>query len=298
MKNVLMAAPVSEAFRNYLKQKGYLLLEEWDDSVQGIVTSNKLILPKEKLQSLHQLQWIARLGSGMEIIDTQYCKEKGIACFSSPKGIANAVAEHVSGMLLALLHHIPRAMEEIKQKAWIREANRGQELASFCVGIIGYGHTGSAFAKKMAAFTSSILVYDKYKTDTGDSFVRFVSLEELQSRAQVISFHVPLNEETLHYYNDDFLAACGSHILLNASRGAVCSTQTILNGLALGQITGACLDVLEEEKNINEILHTPQNTIAQLLQYPVIITPHIAGYSVQAIEKMSDELMEQLKTIL
>jgi D-3-phosphoglycerate dehydrogenase len=234
----------------------------------------------------------------MEIIDTQYCKEKGIACFSSPKGIANAVAEHVSGMLLALLHHIPRAMEEIKQKAWIREANRGQELASFCVGIIGYGHTGSAFAKKMAAFTSSILVYDKYKTDTGDSFVRFVSLEELQSRAQVISFHVPLNEETLHYYNDDFLAACGSHILLNASRGAVCSTQTILNGLALGQITGACLDVLEEEKNINEILHTPQNTIAQLLQYPVIITPHIAGYSVQAIEKMSDELMEQLKTIL
>ena len=298
MKKVLLAAPVSDTFRKLLQERNYLLLSEWDSEVEGIVTSNKLVLQKEQLQTVPQLRWIARLGSGMEIIDTDYCKSHSIACFSSPEGIANSVAEHVCGMLLALLHRIPVSFNEIKQGKWIREGNRGQELAQRCVGIIGYGHTGSAVAKKLQAFTSEIIVYDKYKPGISDDWVTQVSLEELKQKADIISFHVPLNKETKHYYNDDFLKTCKTHILINASRGEVCATDTILYGLQQGNISGACLDVLEEEAAIQEVLQTPQNKIEQLLQYPVIITPHIAGYSFQAIEKMSAELMDQLKNML
>lgn len=298
MKKVLIAAPISDAFRTYLEEQNYLLLDAWTNDVEGIVTSNKLVLRQEQLQHLSQLKWIARLGSGMEIIDTDYCKQHHIACFSSPKGIANAVAEHVCGMLLSLLHRIPSSFHEIQQGQWIREANRGQELEGRCVGIIGYGHTGSALASKLRAFTSDIIVYDKYKPVVEEEAVRSVSLEELQTRADIISFHVPLNEETRHYYDDAFLSNCKSHILINASRGAVCSTQTILHGLQSKKMVGACLDVLEEEKEITKVLATEGNTITQLMQYPVILTPHIAGYSVQAIEKMSAELIQQLKTIV
>lgn len=298
MKKVLIAAPISDAFRSYLEEQNYLLLEEWANDVEGIVTSNKLRLQQDTLQQLPQLRWIARLGSGMEIIDSDYCREHHIACFSSPKGIANAVAEHVCGMLLSLLHRIPSSFNEIQQGQWIREANRGQELEQRCVGIIGYGHTGSALASKLRVFTPNILVYDKYRTAITDAWVTPVSLRELQARADIISFHVPLNDETTHYYDETFLSHCKPHILLNASRGAVCSTKTIIYGLQTKHILGACLDVLEEESDIQNVLQTPANSIQQLMRYPVIITPHIAGYSVQAIEKMSDELMQQLKTIL
>lgn len=298
MKKVLIAAPISASFQDFLKRKEYELIQDHDYSVEGIVTSTKLVLTKETLQLYTQLKWVARLGSGMEIIDIDYCKQHHIACFSSPEGIANAVAEHSLGLLLSLLHRIPHSFDEIKHKQWLREVNRGTELQSLQVGIIGYGHTGSAVVKKLSAFVDSVMVYDKYKKGFGHEGIQEVSLQELQSKADVISFHVPLNSETRYYYDDEFLAKTKPHILMNTSRGEVCRTQTIIKGLKSRQISGACLDVLEEEKNIQEILQQADNPIKELLSYPVILTPHIAGYSYQAIEKMSKELMDQLETIL
>jgi D-3-phosphoglycerate dehydrogenase len=299
MKNVLVAAPISSAFVYFLEQEGYRIIAlsgaEVEYTCEGIITSNKLKLDRATLQKYPNVQWIARLGSGMEIIDTAYCKEKGIRYYSSPRGIANSVAEHAMGMVLNILHRIHSSYREIKNGEWIREPNRGTELSSKTVGIIGYGYTGKAFAAKLKAFTSSIWVYDKYLPDIHDPYVRSVQLDELQQHADIISFHVPLNSETHHYYNDTFLANTKPHILLNTSRGAVCSTETILHGLAQGSITAACLDVLEEEPYFPDLLKTPDNPVQQLTQYPVLLTPHIAGYSFEAIERMSEELMEQLK---
>lgn len=294
----MIAAPISDSFRKFLSNDHFLIdlsSSGSSENIIGIVTSNKLNLQAEQLQSYPNLKWIARMGSGLEIVDQIYCREKGIQVFSSPAGIANAVAEHLTGMLLSLRHHICRSAQEIRQGHWLREPNRGRELQHMTLGIIGYGHTGSAFAGKMQAFTQNILAYDKYKSGFGNSIVREVSLNELMERADIVSFHVPLTEETRHYYNDTWMKSMKhSHILLNASRGAVVHTPTVLRGLQSGLITGACLDVLEEESLMPELLSHENNLLAQIQSYPVIITPHIAGYTFEATEKMSEELMRQL----
>lgn len=306
MKQVLIAATISDSFKQTLIDKGYHLVypdknthPEISTASTGIITSNKLNLDKHGLAQLKDLKWIARLGSGMEIIDTKYCDEHGIRYVSSPKGISNSVAEHILGMLLSLRHHILRSHNEIKNGEWIREANRGMELEDQTIGIIGYGHTGRALAHKLSVFTKNILVYDKYRSGFGDQWIQEVSLEEIQEKADIISFHIPLNHETHHYYDEAFLTTMKKpHVLINASRGPVIPTEIILSGLRSGKITGACLDVLEEEKNISSVLKQEENTIQQLFDYPVIITPHIAGYSQNAIEKMSEELFLQLKELL
>lgn len=299
MKTVLIAARISVGFQHFLEGKNYILTDVLSPDVEGIVTSNKLKLDHSAIDNFPHLKWIARLGSGMEIIDTDYCREKNIHCFSSPAGIANSVAEHAMGMLLNWFHHIGRSHQEIHDGLWLREENRGIELENKCVGIIGYGHTGKAFAHKLQAFTKHILVYDKYLHGYGTEHVKETGLEEIMDQADILSFHVPLNEETTHYYNDSFLSMMKKkHVLLNTSRGAVCCTGTILRGLEEGHILGACLDVLEEEKNIQNILQQKGNVIEKLLSYPTIITPHIAGYSMNAIEKMCAELQRQLETCL
>lgn len=304
MKQVLIASPISENFTAFLIEKNYELihydkndlLSINNELIAGIITSNKLILSKTEIEKYPNIKWIGRIGSGMEIIDVAYCQQKNIQCESSPGGIANSVAEHITGMLLSLNKNIHTSFEEIKNKQWTREPNRGIELENHTIGIIGYGYTGSAFAKKMSVFTKSILVYDKNKTGFSNDFVREVSLEELKEKATILSFHLPLNEETKHYYNDNFLMSMKkNHVLINSSRGAIAHTSTVLKGLQNGKITGACLDVLEEEKNINEILLTPDNLIEELLKYNVLITPHIAGYSHNATEKMCQELMNKIR---
>ena len=303
MQQVLVATPISATFQRFLQDKGYTLVSMEEQNkvgeITGIVTSNKLQLDEAKLSTFPQLRWIARLGSGMEIIDTACCDRRGIHYFSSPAGIANSVGEHTLGLLLSLLHHIPRSFNEIRDGYWIREANRGHELENRRVGLIGYGHTGAAVASKLKAFTPHIMAYDKYQQGFGNETVQEVSLEQIQQEADILSFHVPLNQETRHYYNPAFLSSMKNpHILINVSRGAVCNTEVILEGLTSGKITGACLDVLEEEKEMTTLLKQEDNIIHQLLAFPVLLTPHIAGYSHEAIEKMSAELMNQLKAVL
>lgn len=303
MNQVVIAAPISASFRNYLLEKGFQLIDTDQlneipdkEAVRGIVTSNKLKLLADTLILFPQLKWIARLGSGMEIIDTAYCDAHQIVYVSSPAGIANSVAEHMTAMLLSLMHHIPQAANDIQHKRWLREENRGLELENLTVGIIGYGHTGMAFAKKMKAFTPHLLAYDKYKQGFSDAYVQEVSLEALQDHADILSFHVPLTAETTHYYNSDFLHRMKKfHFVLNGSRGKVASTPILLEGLQSGKILGAALDVLEEEAHMPQLLHTPGNRIEQLQAFNTLITPHIAGYSFNAIEKMSDELRTGLE---
>jgi D-3-phosphoglycerate dehydrogenase / 2-oxoglutarate reductase len=303
---VLIAANISASFSNFLlsNYEEFLSFSELEsdnkfNTIEGIVTSNALKLNHIFLEKFPQLKWIARLGSGMEIIDVEYCKANDIHCFSSPNGIANAVAEHTVGMLLSLQHNIHTSYNEIQNKQWIREGNRGIELENMTLGIIGFGHTGKAFANKMKQFVKDVLVYDKYAKNFKHDFIQEVSIDELKKRCNIISFHVPLNDETTYYYNDTFLNEMAvNHILINVSRGQVVSTSTILKGLQLGKITGACLDVVEEENNIQVHLQNDESTIQQLLKYNTLITPHIAGYTFNAIEKMSDELRKQIEQIL
>jgi D-3-phosphoglycerate dehydrogenase len=303
---VLIAAPVHPVLLEGLEAAGYIYLLQEQITQQdafelladcvGVVTSTRLLLDKELIDVAPRLKWIARMGSGMEVIDVAYAATRNIACFSSPKGNSNAVAEHALGMLLSLNKKIVVSSEEVRAGKWLREENRGIELEGKTIGIIGFGNAGSTFAKRLSGFDVKLLAYDKYDTSRIASPVTHCpGLEPIFEQADVISFHVPLQDDTVHYFDDNFLQKMQKRfVLMNTSRGKVVQMGALYNGLQSGKIRGACLDVVDEEPPTGMDAETKRKYDEMLLMKNVIITPHIAGYSYEAIYKMSKILLERI----
>ena len=262
---------------------------------QGMVVTTRIKVDKKLLDAAVQLKWIGRLGSGMEIIDVDYAAQKNIVCMSSPEGNKDAVAEQCLGVLLAMMHNVFKAGMQVRKGEWLRESNRGVELGGKTVGIIGYGNTGSAFATLLAPFGVKVLAHDKYKKGLTAQHVHEVSLAEIHAKADVISFHLPLNEETFHYANERFFETLQNPIyLLNASRGQVVETPALIKALDQGKVISAGLDVIENE-NIGSYSTAQMEALVALAnREDVWITPHIAGYSIEALKKMAKVLIFKL----
>ena len=304
--NVLIAAPVHPVLTDGLAACGYncVLHEKITQSTAfelikdcvGVITSTRLQLDKTLINSAPHLRWIGRMGSGMEVIDIAYATEKGIKCYSSPEGNCNAVGEHALGMLLTLVHRIAWSNQEMKQGIWKREENRGIELEGKTLGIIGCGHTGQAFAKKLQGFDVRVLAYDKYNCEGIPAHIGSCkTLDPIFEQADIVSFHVPLQHDTIHYLNDDFVSKMQRpFILINTSRGSVVSTHALKNGIEKHKITGACLDVFEQEPltAMNSQLKIPLDALINLPN--VVVTPHIAGYTFEALYKMSKVLFDKI----
>ncbi len=303
---VLIAAPVHPVLTDGLTEAGYNC-EVCENIVQaaaheligdcvGVITSTRLQLDKELLDRAPKLQWIGRMGSGMEVIDVAYAKGRGIVCYASPEGNCDAVGEHALGMLLTLMRRICWSNDEVKKGLWQREANRGVELGGKTVALIGYGHTGRAFAKKLQGFDVRIMAYDKYApVNIPGHIEKCESLQPVFEQADIVSFHVPIQEDTFHYFDNDFLTQMQRpFILINTSRGEVVDTNALLQGMDSGQITGACLDVFEQEP-ISRFNTATLERLNSLLSRPdVVATPHIAGYTFDALYKMSKVLLGKI----
>lgn len=302
---VIVTAPVHPILPETLESRGYEVdlapsisaeeLLERIDRYEGLVVTTRLVIDAPLLDRAARLKWIARLGSGMELIDTTKAHALGIRCVSSPEGNRNAVAEHALGMLLSLMHRIRSSADEVRQGQWRREANRGTELSGKTVGIVGYGNTGEAFARLLQPFGVTVLAHDKYRFGFAAGYVREAGMEQLVRYADVVSLHLPLTAETQGFADAAFFRSLARKPwFINTSRGGVHHTSALWMALQEGLVSGLALDVWFTEPPVIGEGMDGQLTASLLSDPRVIVTPHVAGYSHESYREMSRVVLQKL----
>lgn len=278
--------------------------EEIEAKIQnyhGIVIRSRFKIDSTFIDKASQLQFIARVGAGLESIDCDYAASKGIHLIAAPEGNKNAVGEHALGMLLSLMNKLNRAERMVREGKWIREGNRGFELENKTVGIIGYGNMGKSFAKKLQGFDVNVLCYD-IQENVGDQYATQVSLEELKAEADVLSLHIPWTPDTDGMVNAMFINSFTKPFwFINTSRGKNVVTDDVVEALKTGKILGAALDVLEYEKlsfdNLFLDIEKPEAFLYLLKAENVLLTPHIAGWTHESHEKLAQIIVDKIKAV-
>lgn len=269
------------------------------DDCDGLVVRSRPV-DAALLDRAPRLRFVARVGSGLENIDTAACAARGVAVINSPEGNRDGVAEHTVLLVLALLRHLPRADRQVRNGLWPREENRGTDLHGLTVGIIGLGHMGLAFAERLRGFGVRVLGHDKYRRGHAPPHVEECDLATVQRESDIVSLHLPLTAETRHYADARFLAAFAKPVrLVNTSRGPVLHTAALLDALDSGRVLAAGLDVLEFERP--DLSGLDPGAEAQVLERllrddRVILTPHIAGVTREGRLKMAVVLAEKILT--
>ncbi|MEI6765066.1 MAG: NAD(P)-dependent oxidoreductase [Bacteroidota bacterium] len=264
----------------------------------GIIVNSRFTLDRDFIDAATNLNFIGRIGAGMESIDVEYAKSRGIKCFNSPEGNRDAVGEHALGMLLMLLNRLNISDREVREGKWIREENRGHEIKNKTVAIIGYGNMGSAFAQRLRGFEAKVIAYDKYKNNFSNEFVTEVCMADVFEKADIVSLHVPLTEETKYLVSEAWLQSFRKNIyLINTARGKVVDTADLVNGLQSGKVKGAALDVIEFEGAGFETMDF--TSLPESFQYltsseNVVLSPHIAGWTEESKLKLSSVLAEKI----
>lgn len=265
------------------------------ENYDGVIIRSRIPLDKNFLEKAKNLKFIARVGAGMENIDIPIAEKLGIQLINSPEGNRDSVAEHVVGMLLILMNRLFIASQEVKNGIWLREENRGDELLGKTVGLIGYGNMGKATAKRLSGFGCKVIFHD-ILPDLSDEYATQVSLKELKEQAEVLSLHIPLTDVSYYLIDGPFISDMKNDFyFVNTARGKNVETKSLVEALKAGKVKGACLDVLEYEKSSFENLETENEDLKYLLESEkVIVTPHIAGWTIQSKEKLAQVIVDKI----
>lgn len=293
---------------NQLQEEGFTNEEDFASSKEeiekkiqnynGIIIRSRFKIDKNFLDKATNLQFIARVGAGLESIDCDYATSKGIHLIAAPEGNRNAVGEHSLGMILSLFNKLNRADKLVREGKWIREGNRGYELEGKTIGLMGYGNMGKSFAKKLRGFDVEVLCYD-IQENVGDENATQVSLLELQKKSDVLSLHIPWTPKTDKMINTQFINQFAkSFWFINTSRGNNVVTDDLVKALKAGKVLGVGLDVLEYEKLSFENLFVDEEkpeALHYLLQAEnVLLTPHIAGWTFESHEKLAQTIATKI----
>ena len=301
---VLFIDQVHPILQKQLIEAGYSIEEDYRCSYEdlankislyhGLVIRSRLKIDNNILSQANGLRFIARSGAGLENIDLSAANKQNIEVFNSPEGNRTAVGEHALGMLLMLLNNLHSSNRDIRSGLWEREKNRGKELSSMTVGIIGVGNMGRSFVEKLKGFNCKVLAFDKYNPIKAEGNMTPASLDQIQFEADVVSFHTPHTTETHHYFNEDFLNSMENPFyLINTARGTAVETSALVKGLKQGKVLGAALDVLEYEPSSFEQLDLsslPQSFKELLAFENVVLSPHVAGWTHESLIKLAEVL--------
>ncbi|MGB9698918.1 MAG: hydroxyacid dehydrogenase [Thermodesulfobacteriota bacterium] len=262
---------------------------------EGFIVRNMTKVNAELLQEAKILKVIGRAGAGYDNIDVSAASQQGIVVCYSPEENAVSVAEHVFGLILALARKIPAADRSVKNGGWERKKYHGYELMGKTLGILGLGKIGFRVALRAKAFGLRLLAHDAYLSNTSlqvtESGAILVSLDELLTQADFLTIHLPLTKETKGLLNRQaFQKMKPTAFLINTSRGEVVVEDDLYEALREKKIAGAALDVRQEEPPVKDSpLHTLEN---------VILTPHTAGLTYEAQEKVVAAVAEDIDRVL
>lgn len=305
-KRILIADDMHECILPLLKEQGYepVYLPVIDRGAilkiigefYGLIIRSKTAVDKELIDAGINLKFVARAGAGMDKVDEEYLDKSGIKAINAPEGNRDALGEHAIGLLLSLLHKISTGHQEIKNHKWDRENNRGIELKGKVVGIYGVGNMGMSFAKKLLGFDCEIIGFDKFKGEFEGGFIKNVELDELMEQTEILSLHIPLNSETRHLFDANYLRRFKNlKVLLNTARGEILRTDALIELLDDGTLYGVGLDVLENEK-LDNYTAQEKEQLDKLNSFSnVLITPHVGGWTYESYQRISEVIAQKIK---
>lgn len=292
INTIYLAEPkeISQSAINLLKSSGFVVIDDLKDSdlpnINGLFVRTYTKVDKDYLDQFTNLQFVLRAGVGLDNIDLVECKTRSIQVFNSPGSNSDSVAEYVLTMALYILREIGPQIEQVKDSKWRSSLYLGKSLSSQTFGLVGCGHAGRALATKLKGLGVTCLGYDPYvdQATLGANGLVKVELLDLLARADVVVIMLPLTQETMGIINADKLAQMKTgSTLINVSRGEMIDETALINQLNSGKLHAAVLDVAVGEPRVNPDLLSQPN---------IIITPHIAGCTIEANENMAVQVVE------
>ena len=302
---ILIVDKIHSSFKNFLKKanidykvnlyESKSKIHESINEFDGIVIRSRFVIDKQFIDDCKNLKFIARAGSGMENIDTQYAKKYDIQCFNTAEGNSEAVAQHCICLIISLLKNITKSSLEIKSKIWLREENRGFEINKKTIGIFGYGNVGKKLANYLLLFGCKIIIYDKNKEEFNSNRI----LQKIYDESDIISLNINYDKSNYHFCDDNFISKFKKNIyLINTSRGKCLNTKDLILNIKKSKVVGAGLDVLEDENSNFELNKNSKDLNFLRSCDKVILTPHIAGLTYESDEKISEILFKKIIKIL